>query len=82
MSARVYFLIGFTVLVALLAWQFPQGIDSDHEKARLVYLSIWVAVISGSSLLTHRFPKGKMVQYALAWLALLLLVMVGYQFTR
>ncbi|NBX03130.1 MAG: hypothetical protein EBR02_03515 [Alphaproteobacteria bacterium] len=79
MFTRTYFLIGLTVLIAVLAWQYPHAIDSTPEKARLMYLSIWAILISGSALLTRRLPKEKFFQYGLVWTAIFLALMVGYK---
>lgn len=51
---------------------------SSDETARLIYLSILVAVIGGSFIISNRLNMGQMLRQALLWALIFLGVVAGY----
>ncbi len=73
-------LFATVALVAFLAWRFPGAVDSDDDWAHVVYLVGLLALVSSSILVGRRLPLKDTIKQAAAWIAIALVLLVGYSY--
>lgn len=73
-------IIGLAILFAVLMHFFPYALASEEEKSHVVYYAIFLVAISASLFARRDISWKTHSQYALAWLGIILVLMVGYSF--
>lgn len=71
--------LGLTALVIYLLKRFPGAIDADSQP-RLVYLLVLLVAIGGSLVLHIRSRPGTALRYAATWVAIGLVLVIGYSY--
>lgn len=72
--------LGLVGLVLFLNAQFPGAVQDQDSRMRLVYSLVLLAVIGGSVALGWRERAGVALKQAMAWVALTLVLVVGYSY--
>lgn len=84
MRSSLGFFAIFALIVAglMLAINFiaPDLLPGKEDQGRFVYLLMWLALIGGGVLGSYRANMGVAIKQALAWLAIFLLVVLGYSY--
>ena len=65
-------------LIALLAWQFPEAIETEQDWLHLVYLVGLLALVSSGAVGMRRNRLGDSAKQAAVWLAIALVCIAGY----
>ncbi len=65
-------------LIALLAWQFPEAIETEQYWLHLVYLVGLLALVSSGAVGMRRNRLGENAKQAAVWLAIALVCVAGY----
>ncbi|MFP6744816.1 MAG: hypothetical protein VCB77_06475, partial [Alphaproteobacteria bacterium] len=65
-------------LIALLAWQFPEAIETEQDWLHLVYLVGLLALVSSGAVGMRRNRLGENAKQAAGWLAIALVCVAGY----
>ncbi len=73
-AAAVLGLIGF------LVWRFPDAVSSGDDWLRVVYLTILLVLVSSSILVGRYLPLATTLKQALAWVAIAMVLLVGYSY--
>lgn len=74
---RIFFFIAIAILIAFLIAQFPYAIAKTDDKMQLVYSTLLLSVVV---LGARQLPLTQTLKYALAWLAVILLIVLGYSY--
>lgn len=75
----IAFGLGLAVLLVYLNQRFPQAVgDGDHP--RFVYLLLLLVLIGSSLVLTARSRPGTVLRYGAIWVAIGLVLVVGYSY--
>ncbi len=74
-----WLLAALALLVMFLMWQYPYMAGNTDRNIRILYLVLMVALIGSSGGLS-RLPMNRMARDALLWLAIILLIALGYSF--
>ncbi|VAV88070.1 hypothetical protein MNBD_ALPHA06-860 [hydrothermal vent metagenome] len=70
---------GLLLVVRLLA---PHWLQNENDQAQLIYLLLFLVLIGGGAFGTNRAQMAVALKQALTWLAIFLLVVVGYSFQQ
>ncbi len=73
-------MVGFTALVAGLAWRFPDVLHSAGDWRHLLYLASLLALVSSGVVAARHFDLRRSLKQALAWIALALVLVAGYAY--
>ncbi len=65
-------------LIALLAWQFPETIETEQDWLHLVYLVGLLALVSSGAVGMRRNRLGENAKQAAVWFAIALVCVAGY----
>lgn len=65
-------------LIALLAWQFPEAIETEQDWLHVVYLVGLLALVSSGAMGMRRNRLGDSAKQAAVWLAIALVCVAGY----
>ncbi len=74
---KVFFLIALAILIAFLVAQFPYALTKTDDKMHLVYSTLLLSVIAFSA---RSLPLNETLKYSLMWLAIILLIVLGYSY--
>ena len=74
-----WFIAALIMLVMLLMWQYPYVARNTENTINILYLVLMIALIASSCLIT-RMPLSRMLRDALHWLAIILLIALGYSY--
>lgn len=66
-------------VTAFLLWRFPYALNTSDDKMHLVYLLMLLTFLGAGASQRHKF-EAKHVQQGLIWVALFVVLMLGYQF--
>jgi aspartyl protease family protein len=72
--------IALAALAGYLIWRFPDTLAERDERVELVFYLLLIAVIGGSLIVHWRGRPGRALRQAAAWLAIALVLVVGYSF--
>ena len=72
--------VAVLALVGFLAWRFPDAVASGDDWPRVVYLTILLVLVSSSILVGRYLPLATTLKQALAWVALAMVLVVGYSY--
>ena len=72
--------LGVGVLVAFLAWRFPDAIYSELDRVRLVYLVLLLALVSSSVLVGRRLRLRGVAKAAGLWALIIAVLAIGYAY--
>ncbi len=64
----------------LLNAQFPGALESDDAKFSVLHSSLLVALLAGGALFASDIKLSESLKYGLIWLAVLLLLVLGYSY--
>ncbi len=67
-------------LILLLKWQFPYAANSGGDKMQMLYLVMLLALVGSGILHTRRHELSQNIKYAMIWLGVILLLVLGYSF--
>ena len=76
-------LVGGAALAALiyaLAQMFPNTLSSDGNQMRLVYMTMLLVLVASGIVGGRRYRFGAVVKQAAVWIAIALVLVVGYSF--
>lgn len=73
-------LLGIVLLLGVLIYRFPYALDSEEQRIDIVYGLLLLVMVSVGLFSRPEISWKKHGQYALAWIAILLVLMVGYSF--
>lgn len=73
-------LIGLALVVGLLAYRFPYALNSDEDTSSLIYSVLLLVAVSASLFARRDISLKQHGKYALGWLGIILILMVGYSF--
>lgn len=73
-------LLGLAALVLFLANRFPGALDSENAQMRLVHSVLLLMLVGGSVALGWRERAGLALKQALAWVAIGLVLVIGYSY--
>lgn len=79
-SPALIFLLLLALLIGFLAWRFPYALNSTESTMQLAYLALLATAIGGSIVAGNRLHWRQNVKYAIAWLGIAILLVVGYSF--
>ena len=65
-------------LIALLAWQFPEALETEQDWLHLVYLIGLLALVSSGAMGMRRNRLGESAKQAAVWLTIALVCVAGY----
>ena len=68
------------VLVAFLAWRYPDAVYSQSDWAHVAYLVALLALVSAGVVAGRRMDLRNALKQVAAWVGVALLVVVGYSF--
>lgn len=74
------FLLGLAALVLFLMNRFPDALESEDKQMRLVYSLLLLTFVGGSLILGWRERAGVALKQALAWVAIGLVLVIGYSY--
>jgi aspartyl protease family protein len=74
----LWLVLATAALVAFLAWRFPDAIYSDSDWARIVYLVLLLALVSGSVLAGRHLRFKGVAKAAALWAAIIAVLTLGY----
>lgn len=85
MRNNPWLIVGLVIgsLTALLIYLFnyyPGALDSTDNLMRFIYLSILLAAIGGRRLFGYRGSVTLAIKQALAWVAILMVLIIGYSY--
>jgi aspartyl protease family protein len=67
-------------LILLLKWQFPYAANSEHDQMHMLYLVMILALVGSGILHSKRHELSQNIKYAIVWLGIILLLVLGYSF--
>lgn len=73
-------LLGLAALLIFLVNRFPGALDSENAQMRLLHSVLLLALVGGSVALGWRERAGVALKQALAWVAIGLLLVIGYSY--
>lgn len=74
------FLLGVAALVLFLFNRFPGALESEDSQMRLVHSLLLLGLVGGSVALGWRGRAGVALKQALAWVAIGLVLVIGYSY--
>ncbi|MEZ5690785.1 MAG: TIGR02281 family clan AA aspartic protease [Rickettsiales bacterium] len=74
---RLIAIILLALFVIFLATQFPGALSNEDNQMNLVYL---VVLLSAFAVSMNRFSFSQTVKYTVAWLAIIMLLVIGYSY--
>lgn len=72
--------LAFLVLVVYLAGRYPDAIESEGDKASVLYYVLWLTVLASAFVASRRLKLGQALRQGLIWIAVALLLVLGYSF--
>ncbi len=70
--------LALAALVFALNKQFPDALDDENGRMRLVYSLVWLTLIGASVIMGWRHNASLALKQALAWIAIFMLFVVIY----
>lgn len=74
------FLLGLAALLLFLVNRFPGALDGESAQMRLIYSVLLLALVGSSVVLGWRERAGLALKQALAWVAIGLVIVIGYSY--
>lgn len=74
---RIYFFIAIAILIAFLIAQFPYALAKTDDKMQLFYSTLILSIVA---LGARQLPLTQTIKYSLVWLAVILLIVLGYSY--
>ncbi|MEQ1705542.1 MAG: TIGR02281 family clan AA aspartic protease [Rickettsiales bacterium] len=74
---RIFFFIAIAILIAFLIAQFPYAVAKTDDKMQLVYSTLILSIVA---LGARSLPLSQTIKYSLVWLAVILLIVLGYSY--
>jgi aspartyl protease family protein len=71
-------LLATVVLIALLAWRFPDRLESERDWLHIIYLVGLLALVSSGVVASRRTNLRQTAKQAAAWIAIALIALAGY----
>lgn len=72
--------LGVAALAGFLAWRFPDAIYSEHDRVRLVYLVLLLALVSSGILAGRRLRLKGVAKAAALWAVIIAVLALGYAY--
>ena len=73
-------LLAVVALMIFLNDRFPGALEGEDARMRLVYGLTWLTLICGSVVLGYRGRPGLALKQALVWVAIAMVLLVGYSY--
>lgn len=75
----LFLLLAMAGLILFLQWQFPYAVTDNGQWLRILYMLMWLVLIGGGWRL-RRLNLSKSLEYAVIWLAVIVLLVTAYSF--
>lgn len=72
--------LGFLVLVVYLAGRYPDALSSEGDRASILYYVLLLTLVASGLVASRRLRLGQALRQGLIWVAVALLLVLGYSF--